>query len=285
MKPAPRVLRTAAAALLALSVPCSVLAQSASSTAAGAAPAADPGADYARPPGNARKESCGSLSRLIQSGSGEARPKDDDRVALDYAAYTSAGERVDSSAAHGEPLTESVRNLPIGIACVVKRMQVGESRRVWVPAQLMRTPKGEASGESKLDRTVDITLRALTRAPARPADCAAPPRSAQRTPSGLRFRVLSRGKAEQRPTANSRVTIYHSGWTRQGVLFESSVLAAHPASYLVYELPQGLAEGLQLLHVGDKARFWLPERLAYNRANRSSPKGPVVFDVELLAIE
>ncbi|HET9934321.1 MAG TPA: FKBP-type peptidyl-prolyl cis-trans isomerase, partial [Polyangiaceae bacterium] len=241
--------------------------------------------DFARPAGSARKESCGSVSRLLQSGSGEGKARDDDRVVLDYAAFTSEGQPLDSSAAHGEPLTQSVRNLPPGLVCVVKRMQVGESRRVWVPARLMHTGKGEASDEVKTDRTIDITLRGLTRAPARPEDYAAPPRAAQRTPSGLRFRILQRGKAEERPTPNSRVTVYHSGWTSRGELFESSTLAGHPASYIVYELPQGLAEGLQLMHVGDKARFWLPERLAYARTNRGAPKGPVVFDVELLSIE
>ena len=261
--------------------------QSAPKQADRSTPAPAGATEFARPPANARKEPCGSVSRLLQAGSGEAKPRDDDRVALEYAVFTREGHPLDSSAAHAEPLTQSVRNLPPGLVCVVKRMQVGESRRVWVPARLMRSAKDddESGEQAKVDRTVDITLRTLTRAPARPEDYAAPPRSAQRTPSGLRFRILTKGEGEERPTPNSRVTVYHSGWTSRGELFESSTLAAHPASYIVYELPQGLSEGLQLMHVGDKARFWLPERLAYAKANRGAPKGPVVFDVELLAIE
>lgn len=251
-----------------------------------AAPPASGAADFARPPANARKEPCGSVSRLLRAGSGGAKPRDDDRVVLEYSAFTRDGQPLDSSAAHGEPLTQSVRSLAPGLVCVVKRMQVGESRRVWVPGRLMRGTKDDDAREQVVaDRTMDVTLRALTRAPDRPEDYAAPPRSAQRTPSGLRFRILTKGPGEERPTPNSRVTVYHSGWTSRGELFESSRLAGHPASYIVYELPQGLSEGLQLMHVGDKARFWLPERLAYAKANRGAPKGPVVFDVELLAIE
>jgi FKBP-type peptidyl-prolyl cis-trans isomerase len=242
-------------------------------------------ADIASPPANARREPCGSTSRLLAAGSGLQRAGDDDRVELAYTSYTRDGKSIDSSASRGEPLAQSVRNLAPGIGCVVKRMQVGEARRVWVPARLMLTPNDDEGGDPKVDETVDITLLALTPAPPRPSDYAAPPPSAKRTSSGLSFRWLRRGTGQEHPSANSRVTIYHSGWTKQGVLFESSLLARHAASYLVHELPQGLSEALQLMAAGDKARFWLPEHLAYARGHRSAPKGPVVFDVELLAIE
>ena len=237
------------------------------------------------PPTDARRETCGSLSRLLAAGSGQQRPGDDDRVLLQYTTFSRTGNALDSSATHGEPVAESVRNLAPGLSCIVKRMRVGEARRVWVPAALRpASDEGERSVPAA-DLILDVTLRDLTRAPQRPVDYAAPPASAQRTATGLRFQTLRRGSGNQRPVANSRVTIYHSGWTNQGVLFASSVLAGEPASYLAYELPTGLSEGVQLMRVGDKIRFWLPERLAYATASRNAPKGPVVFDVELLAID
>jgi FKBP-type peptidyl-prolyl cis-trans isomerase len=243
------------------------------------------GEDVAIPPRDARHEPCGSFSRLLAAGSSEQRPNDDDRVLLEYATFARAGQRLDDSTAHDEPLAESVRNLPPGVACVVKRMRVGESRRVWLSGTLQQPDAHGARAKPGVDRTIDITLRKLTRAPERPLDYASPPRAAQRTQTGLQFELLHRGSEQRRPVANSRVSIYHSGWTNRGVLFESSALAGQPASYLVYELPTGLAEGVQLMHIGDKMRFWLPERLAYGSSNRNAPKGPVVFDVELLAID
>jgi len=222
---------------------------------------------------------------LLTVGSGESRPGDDDRVLLEYSTFTRSGQLVDDSTTHDEPVGESVRNLAPGLGCVVKRMQVGESRRVWLPAALQAKDEEEPRAEPAVDLTLDVTLKKLTRAPQRPVDYAFPPRAAQRTASGLCYQLLHRGSAQQRPVGNSRVTIYHSGWTNRGVLFESSVLAGRPASYLSYELPTGLSEGIQLMQVGDKMRFWLPERLAYSGANRSAPKGPVVFDVELLAVD
>ena len=243
------------------------------------------GGDVAAPPPDARHEPCGSFSRLLAPGSGEPRPNDDDRVLLEYATFTRSGQPVDDSKTHDEPVGESVRNLAPGLVCVVKRMQVGESRRVWLPAALQLKDQEEPRAEPALDLTIDLTLRSLTRAPERPVDYASPPRTARRTATGLYFQLLHRGPEQRRPVGNSRVTIYHSGWTNRGVLFESSVLGGRPASYLSYELPTGLSEGIQLMHVGDKMRFWLPERLAYATANRGAPKGPVVFDVELLGVE
>jgi len=242
-------------------------------------------ADVAAAPIDARHEPCGSTSRLLSSGSGEQRATDDDRVLLEYVTFARSGRMLDSSARHDEPIDESVRNLAPGLGCVVKRMSVGEARRVWLPATLTPLDQEGPRTVAPVDLTVDLTLRKLIQAPQRPAEYAAPPRSAQHTATGLYFKALHRGTGQTHPAANSRVTIYHSGWTDRGELFESSVFAGHPASYLTYELPRGLSEGIQLMRVGDKARFWLPARLAYAEAHRSAPKGPVVFDVELLAID
>ena len=46
----------------------------------------------------------------------------------------------------------------------------------------------------------------------------------------------------------------------------------------------GWTEGMQLLVVGDKARFWIPEELAY-KDQPGRPQGMLVFDVELLEVE
>jgi len=45
---------------------------------------------------------------------------------------------------------------------------------------------------------------------------------------------------------------------------------------------EGWTEGVQLMVVGEKTRFWIPERLAYK--GERPPRGMLVFDVELLSI-
>jgi peptidylprolyl isomerase len=49
---------------------------------------------------------------------------------------------------------------------------------------------------------------------------------------------------------------------------------------------KGWTEGVQLMVVGDKARFWIPGALAYgDKPSRTgAPTGPLVFDIELLSI-
>jgi FKBP-type peptidyl-prolyl cis-trans isomerase len=46
-------------------------------------------------------------------------------------------------------------------------------------------------------------------------------------------------------------------------------------------------EGVQLMAVGDKARFWIPGNLAYGDkpARSGTPTDPLVFDIELLSIK
>ena len=52
---------------------------------------------------------------------------------------------------------------------------------------------------------------------------------------------------------------------------------------LLGDVIEGWTEGVQLMTVGEKMRFWIPERLAYK--GKSEPRGMLVFDVELLAIK
>jgi peptidylprolyl isomerase len=70
-------------------------------------------------------------------------------------------------------------------------------------------------------------------------------------------------------------------------LFDSSVVRGQPATFPLDHVIKGWTEGLQLLVVGDKARFWIPGKLAYGDVPKRSgePSGTLVFDVELLGIK
>ena len=119
-----------------------------------------------------------------------------------------------------------------------------------------------------------------------PADVAAAPPEAEVTSSGLASRSLRAGSGTEHPTATSQVTVRYSGWTTDGELFDSSVQRGQPASFRLDEVIPGWTEGLQLMVVGEQRRFWIPGALAYDNSSRPGvPKGTLVFDVELLAIE
>ena len=113
-----------------------------------------------------------------------------------------------------------------------------------------------------------------------PPDVAAAPADAERTSSGLASVVLVPGTGTVHPTESNSVTVHYTGWTTDGRMFDTS--GYRPSTFTLARLITGWGEGLQLMVVGEKRRFWIPEHLAY-RGERE-PYGMLVFDVDLFAI-
>src|SRR5689334_21260868 len=116
-----------------------------------------------------------------------------------------------------------------------------------------------------------------------PPDVSAPPADAIRTPTGLASKVLKPGTGTRHPRPNSQVVVHYTGWTTDGKMFDSSVARGEPASFALNEVIAGWTEGVQMMVVGEKRRFWIPAHLAYE--GKDGPQGMLVFDIELLKIE
>jgi peptidylprolyl isomerase len=95
--------------------------------------------------------------------------------------------------------------------------------------------------------------------------------------------VLSPGTGTRHPRPNSQVVVHYTGWTTDGKMFDSSVARGEPASFALNEVIAGWTEGVQMMVVGEKRRFWIPARLAYE--GKDGPQGMLVFDIELMKIE
>jgi len=78
------------------------------------------------------------------------------------------------------------------------------------------------------------------------------------------------------------VTVHYTGWTTDGKMFDSSVVKNQPATFPLDGVIAGWTEGVQLMVEGEKARFWIPEKLAYK--GERPPYGLLVFDIELMKI-
>jgi peptidylprolyl isomerase len=115
-----------------------------------------------------------------------------------------------------------------------------------------------------------------------PPNVKAPPAKAEKTASGLASIVIRAGKGKAHPGPTDEVTVHYTGWTTDGKMFDSSV-GDEPATFPLNEVIRGWTEGVQLMVVGEKRRFWIPEPLAYR--GRRAPYGMLVFDIELLAIK
>ena len=108
------------------------------------------------------------------------------------------------------------------------------------------------------------------------------------TPSGLQYEVIKQGTGAK-PTATSKVKVHYHGTTPSGEVFDSSVQRGEPISFGLNQVIKGWTEGLQLMAVGSKYRFFIPQELAYGANPQPGsiikPYMPLVFEVELLGIE
>jgi len=121
---------------------------------------------------------------------------------------------------------------------------------------------------------------AFTPLPA-PENVAKPPADAAKTPSGLASVVLQPGTGKAKPAANDLVTVHYTGWTTDGKMFDSSFARNAPSSFPLDKVIKGWGEGVQLMVVGEKRRFWIPQEIAYN-GMAGRPAGMLVFDIDLL---
>ncbi|HEY4157259.1 MAG TPA: FKBP-type peptidyl-prolyl cis-trans isomerase [Polyangiaceae bacterium] len=254
-----------------------------SASAASAIPAPP---DVAAPPTDAKKTASGLATKVLKKGTGKDHPVDTDRVKVHYTGWTKDGKMFDSSVPRGEPTTFGVSEVIKGWTEALKLMVTGEKRRVWIPAELAYGKQPQMGAPSG-DLTFDVELIDILKPPTVPDDLKSPPASAKKTASGLKYRLLTTGKGKDHPTATSRVTVNYSGWTLDGKMFDSSVARGTPATFSLNQVIKGWTEGVQLMVVGDKARFWIPADLAYgDTAKRpGAPSGPLVFDIELLNIQ
>ncbi len=108
----------------------------------------------------------------------------------------------------------------------------------------------------------------------------------QVTESGLQYEVLTMGKGKK-PEATDRVKVHYHGTLIDGTVFDSSVDRGEPTSFGLNQVISGWTEGLQLMPVGSKFRFYIPQELGYgSRATGNIPPySTLIFDVELLEIE
>jgi len=105
-------------------------------------------------------------------------------------------------------------------------------------------------------------------------------------PSGLQYEILTEGTGAK-PLATNKVTCHYHGTLINGTIFDSSVQRGQPATFPLNMVIKGWTEGLQLMPLGSKWRFFIPADLAYGDRHVSAQIGPnstLIFDVELLGI-
>jgi len=106
------------------------------------------------------------------------------------------------------------------------------------------------------------------------------------TESGLQYEVLKMGKGKK-PAATDRVKVHYHGTLINGDVFDSSVERGEPIVFGLDQVIAGWTEGVQLMPVGSKFKFYIPQELGYGSRAAGSipPYSTLIFEVELLDIE
>ena len=242
-----------------------------------------PPADLTMPPADAVKSPSGLVSKTIRPGDSTEKAGPNDVVTVQYTGWATDGRMFDSTLARNAPSTFPLSRAMAGWKECVGLMVLHETRRCWVPESL--SWKGEA-GRPKGTVVFDIELLDTRLSPTvAPPDVKEPPADAKKTPAGVSYKVLRPGTGTRHPTAFSKVTVHYSGWTTDGKLFDSSVARGMPTSFdLGGGVIRGWTEGVQQMVEGERTRFWIPQDLAY-KGEAGSPRGMLVFDIDLIKIE
>ena len=106
------------------------------------------------------------------------------------------------------------------------------------------------------------------------------------TDSGLQYEVIKMGKGKK-PAATDRVKVHYHGTLIDGTVFDSSVERGEPIVFGLNQVIPGWTEGVQLMPVGSKFKFYIPQELGYGAQSAGSipPYSTLIFEVELLGIE
>ena len=248
--------------------------------------------DVDAPPADAEKSASGLASKVITKGTGTVKPKAEDTVEVHYTGWTTDGKMFDSSRKRNRTAKFPLQNVIKGWTEGLQLMVEGEQRRFWIPGDLAYgdVPKRPGAPAGRL--TFDVELVKVIAAPKplavpeTPKDVAAAPKDAQKSATGLAWKVLQKGTGTVKPTTQDTVEVHYAGWTTDGKLFDNSYSRGETTSFPLGGVIRGWTEGLQHMVVGERTRFWIPASLAYGDNPRGgAPAGTLVFDVELISIK
>lgn len=109
----------------------------------------------------------------------------------------------------------------------------------------------------------------------------------QKTPSGLQYKIIKKGKGVQ-PKINDMVSVEYQGSLTDGTVFDSTARnGGAPVMMPVARVIPGFSEALQLMQQGGEYRFWIPPQLGYGAEGAGGvipPNAVLIFDVKLVSV-
>ncbi|MEZ5897575.1 MAG: FKBP-type peptidyl-prolyl cis-trans isomerase [Parvularculaceae bacterium] len=252
---------------------------------------------------NARKKDVhvtesGLQYMVLEEGPADgASPNAQDIVDVNYAGTLLDGVEFDSSYARGAAARFPVNQVIDGWTEALQLMSEGDKYRLFLPPELAYGEQGTPGGPIGPNEALifDVELIKVTSAEGNLKKSEeflaenAKRQGVATTASGLQYEVLVEGESGgNSPTDANVVKVNYEGRLIDGKVFDSSYERGEPIEFPLARVIAGWTEGVQLMSVGDKFRFFIPPDLAYGA--RGTPGGPIgpnealIFDVELLDV-
>ena len=238
-------------------------------------------AEVSGPPAEALRTASGLAYQVTRAGREGTHSGEKGFVLVHFSGWDATGKAFINTRADGEPIYLNLERIMPGMREALLSMTEGEQRRLWIPENLaFAGAKGRPTGAV----TMELELLEIPRPPSQaPEDVAAPGAGAQLLRSGVAFKVLRAGTGTVHPKWSSTVSVHYTGWTTDGKMFDTSIPKGTSVPLQLKHTIEGWIEGLQLMVVGERRRFWIPQKLAY-RGEAGKPAGTLVFDIELVSL-
>mmetsp|Transcript_70036 Transcript_70036/g.211883 ORF Transcript_70036/g.211883 Transcript_70036/m.211883 type:complete len:160 (+) Transcript_70036:62-541(+) len=107
-------------------------------------------------------------------------------------------------------------------------------------------------------------------------------------PSGLLYKVLTRGEGQHHPTKDSPCDCHYKGTLIDGTEFDSSYKRGKPTTFAPEQVIKGWTEAMQLMVEGDKWEMYIPSELAYGERGAGGVipgSAALIFQMELVKIK
>lgn len=106
------------------------------------------------------------------------------------------------------------------------------------------------------------------------------------TQSGLQYVVIKKGSGERIENDTTVVKVNYRAFFIDGREFDSSFRKGSAAEFTLGQVITGWREGIKLMSVGSRYKFFIPSELAYGKEGLQDvpPNAPLIYDVELIGI-
>lgn len=233
------------------------------------------------PPADAETTASGLAYKVLEEGTGANQPDPNDLVVVHYTGWNATdGSVFDSSVARGEASLLPLEALIQGWTEGLQLMTEGAKWRLWIPGELAY--KG-IEGRPQGMLVFDVDLLEVRKIPSLPEHLPDPPADAEKSRSGLAWKVLQEGTGDERPGPGDKVKVEYIAWNQEGKWVDATYAKGSPATLEFDGVIKGWQEALRDMAPGEMRRLWVPARLAYGN-DPSQPHGPMVFQVKLLEI-